>query len=112
MKKTQPSPVIHIILQERKGIDCVGKQFWEVEGRGGKESGQFFMLCMTHRTTACRGTEEGRENRSFNSVWSDFCPVVGLPTGVSWREKRKRVRQNKWWAKRDTEEEVREGEQV
>lgn len=28
------SPAIHIILQKRKGIDCVGKQSWEVEERG------------------------------------------------------------------------------
>lgn len=46
MAKKHRSPAIHITLQKRKGIDCVGKQSWEVEERGGKESGPFFMLCM------------------------------------------------------------------
>lgn len=31
MARKHKSPAIHIILQKRRGIDCVGKQSWEVD---------------------------------------------------------------------------------
>lgn len=44
MVKKRRSPAIHLILQKRKGIDCVGKQSWEVEERGGEDPRAIFML--------------------------------------------------------------------
>lgn len=38
MARKHRSPAIHIILQKREGIDCVGKQSWEVEEKGEKRS--------------------------------------------------------------------------
>ncbi len=50
MAKKHRSLAIHIILLEREGTDCVGKQSWEVEERGGKKKKKdpraLFMLCM------------------------------------------------------------------
>lgn len=44
MAKKHRSPAIYIILQKRKGIDCVGKQSWEVNERGERKWAVFHVV--------------------------------------------------------------------
>ena len=106
MVKKHSSPVIHITLQKRRGIDCVGKQSWEVEEKRGVKKRRPFSCCacglrgyqaslslirflaaQTHHLHG-DGRRQGKKKTALLIQRRViFSPVVELLTDVAWQQR-------------------------
>lgn len=118
----------HIIPQKRGGIDCVGKQSWEVAKERVENCRVVFMLCVwfvrlsswpelnlppsPHRPDTWRRKAKGKQSRCL--IRCRVIPAWWSGGGDGRRARRQAGREgrhNKCWA-RGIRGEVREGEQV